>query len=155
MPFFLQIGSSGFADELDDMAQQLHNPSKGDFRASYLRVMAVIDDIIAGQDLNDSAKLTVAQALIAQAAVEYRAGVVDGEITDLQEYQDARGFLQIAETFVAQCEESRRRDSLLEQFQSAKVLWPDLNLEGALTEDAARLSLLADQLAATGELASP
>ena len=97
----------------------------------------------------------MAQALIAQAAVEYRAGVVDGEITDLQEYQDARGFLQIAETFVAQCEESRRRDSLLEQFQSAKVLWPDLNLEGALTEDAARLSLLADQLAATGELASP
>lgn len=155
LPFFLQIGSSGFADELDDMAQQLHNPSKGDFRASYLRVMAVIDDIIAGQDLNDSAKLTVAQALIAQAAVEYRAGVVDGEITDLQEYQDARGFLQIAETFVAQCEESRRRDSLLEQFQSAKVLWPDLNLEGALIEDAARLSLLADQLAATGELASP
>lgn len=155
LPFFLRIGSSGFADELDDMSQQLHHPRKGDFHAPYLRVMAAIDNIIAGQNLNDSAKLKVAQALIAQAAVEYRAGVVDGEVADLQEYQDARGFLQIAEKFVARCAESRQRDRLLEQFQSTKVLWPDLNPEGTLTADVTALSLLSDQLAATAELASP
>ena len=155
LPFFLRIGSSGFADELNDMSQQLHNPRKGDFHASYLRVMATIDNIIAGQNLNDSAKLMVAQALIAQAAVEYRAGVVNGEVADLQEYQDARGFLQIAETFVARCAESRRRDRCLNSSNPTKVLWPDLNPEGTLTADVTTLSLLSDQLAATAELASP
>ena len=115
--------------------------------------MAVIDDIIAGQDLNDSAKLTVAQALIAQAAVEYRAGVVDGEITDLQEYQDARGFLQIAETF-AQCEESRRRDSLLEQFQSAKVCGPT-STRGRTNRRRGEVIAAGGPACGDGELASP
>ena len=71
-----------------------------------------------------------------------------------QEYQDARGFLQIAEKFVTQCAESPQRDTLLEQFQSTKVLWPNLNPEGTLTADMTTLMLL-DQLAATAELASP
>jgi hypothetical protein len=155
LPFFRQIGSAGFADELDAMSQQLHSANKADFLTSYLRVMAVINGIIADQGLDDAAKLRVARALIAQADIEYRAGVVDDEIADLQEYQDARGFLQIAEKFVVQCAGSARRGRLLDQFQFAKVLWPDLNPEMPILGGPATLSALIGQLEAAAELASP
>jgi hypothetical protein len=154
LPFFRQIGSAGFADELDAMSQQLHSANKADFLTSYLRVMAVINGIIADQGLDDAAKLRVARALIAQADIEYRAGVVDDEIADLQEYQDARGFLQIAETFVVQCAGSAQRGRLLDQFQSAKALWPDLNPEVPILGDPATLSALIGQLEAAAQLAS-
>jgi hypothetical protein len=97
----------------------------------------------------------VARALIAQADIEYRAGVVDDEIADLQEYQDARGFLQIAEKFVVQCAGSARRGRLLDQLQFAKGLWPDLNPEMPILGDPATLSALIGQLEAAAELASP
>ena len=155
LPFFHRIGSSGFADELDTMSRQFHNPRQANFHASYQRVMTVIDDITAAQDLDDAAKFWVARTLIEQAAVEYRAGVVEGEIADLQEYQDARGFLQIAEKFVTQCAGSPQRDTLLEQFQSAKVLWPNLNPKGAIPADMTTLMLLIGQLTTAAELASP
>jgi hypothetical protein len=155
LPFFRQIGSAGFADELDAMSQQFHSANKADFPTSYLRVMAVINGIVADQGLDDAAKLRVARALIAQADIEYRAGVVDDEIADLQEYQDARGFLQIAETFVVQCAGSAQRGRLLDQFQSAKALWPDLNPEVPILGDPATLSALIGQLEAAAQLASP
>ena len=155
LPFFRQIGSAGFADELDAMSQQFHSANKADFPTSYLRVMAVINGIVADQGLDDAAKLRVARALIAQADIEYRTGVVDDEIADLQEYQDARGFLQIAETFVVQCAGSAQRGRLLDQFQSAKALWPDLNPEVPILGRAATLSALIGQLEAAAQLASP
>ena len=154
LPFFRQIGSAGFADELDAMSQQLHSANKADFLSSYLRVMTVMNGIVADQGLDDAAKLRVARALIAQADIEYRAGVVDDEIADLQEYQDARGFLQIAETFVVQCAGSAQRGRLLDQFQSAKALWPDLNPEVPILGDPATLSALIGQLEAAAQLAS-
>ncbi len=155
LPFLRRIGSAGFADELDAMSQQFHNANKADFPASYLRVMAVINGIVADQGLDDAAKLKVARGLIAQADIEYRAGVVDREIADLQEYQDARGFLQIAEKFVVQCAGSALRDRLLEQLQSAKALWPDLNPGLPIPGDPATLPALIGQLEAAAELASP
>ena len=154
LPFFRQIGSAGFADELDAMSQQLHSANKADFLTSYLRVMTVMNGIVADQGLDDAAKLRVARALIAQADIEYRAGVVDDEIADLQEYQDARGFLQIAETFVVQCAGSAQRGRLLDQFQSAKALWPDLNPEVPILGGPATLSALIGQLEAAAQLAS-
>ena len=155
LPFFRQIGSAGFADELDAMSQQFHSANKGDFLTSYLRVMAVINAIVADQGLDDAAKLRVARALIAQADIEYRAGVVGGEIADLQEYQDARGFLHVAETFVAQCAGSKQRDRLLDLLQSAKSLWPSLNPKGTIPGDMQTLTLLTGQLDAAAQLASP
>jgi hypothetical protein len=155
LPFFRQIGSAGFADELDAMSQQFHSANKADFLTSYLRVMTVMNGIVADQGLDDAAKLRVARALIAQADIEYRAGVVGGEIADLQEYQDARGFLHVAETFVAQCAGSKQRDRLLDLLQSAKSLWPSLNPKGTIPGDMQTLTLLTGQLDAAAQLASP
>jgi hypothetical protein len=83
------------------MSGQFTASSTAEFQVSYQAAMAAIDLIIAGVELTDADRLRVAQALIEQALTEYRAGVIAGEVADLQEYQDARGFVEVAEIFVA------------------------------------------------------
>ena len=72
----------------------------------------------------------VAFALVSQAAVEYAVGVAeDGRVTDLQEYQDAYGFVTIAEGEVVgdAAEISGAKNSELAQaFAVALRLWPTL-----------------------------
>ena len=51
--------------------------------------------------LNEQRLQRVAFELVSQAVVEYAVGVAeDGRITDLQEYQDAYGFMTIAKSKV-------------------------------------------------------
>ncbi len=86
----------------------------------------------------------MALALIEQALIEYRAGVIAGEIADIQEYQDARGFLEVAETFVANNQDDDQRGSLLATIQAAKMLWPSLNPQQPLgADDSALVTVLA------------
>ncbi|RPG29376.1 MAG: hypothetical protein CBE03_012590, partial [Gammaproteobacteria bacterium TMED243] len=79
LPFFRQIGSAGFADELDAMSQQFHSANKADFLTSYLRVMTVMNGIVADQGLDDAAKLRVAPAPVAPAPIEEPARGGGGE----------------------------------------------------------------------------
>ena len=102
------------------MSGQFTSSSKGDFRQSYQQVMNAIDDIVASVELADSDRLRVANSLIERALIEYRAGVIDGEIADLQEYQDARGFIEIAARFIAKIQNDPQRTALLANIQTAK-----------------------------------
>ena len=143
-PFFLAVGSQGFAAELEAMSGQFTASSTAEFQVSYQAAMAAIDLIIAGVELTDADRLRVALALIEQALIEYRAGVIAGEIADLQEYQDARGFLEVAETFVANNQDDDQRGSLLATIQAAKMLWPSLNPQQPLgADDSALVTVLA------------
>lgn len=143
-PFFLAVGSQGFAAELEAMSGQFTASSTAEFQVSYQAAMAAIDLLIAGVELADADRLRVAQALIEQALIEYRAGVIAGEIADLQEYQDARGFLEVAETFVANNQDDDQRGSLLATIQAAKMLWPSLNPQQPLgADDSALVTVLA------------
>ena len=143
-PFFLAVGSQGFAAELEAMSGQFAASSTAEFQVSYQGVMAAIDLIIAGVELTDADRLRVALALIEQALIEYRAGVIAGEIADIQEYQDARGFLEVAETFVANNQDDDQRGSLLATIQAAKMLWPSLNPQQPLgADDSALVTVLA------------
>jgi hypothetical protein len=67
---------------------------------------------------------------------------------DLQEYQDARGFVQIAEKFIQRCEASIAREALLMQVAAAKQLWPSLNPQEPLNADAEPLVAIGNRLEA-------
>lgn len=145
VPFFYAVGSPGFAEELEAMSGQFTSSSKGDFRQSYQQVMNAIDAIVASLELADADRLKVAYALIEQALIEYRAGVSDGEIADLQEYQDARGFIEIAARFVAKIQNDQHRAALLGNIQAAKKLWPNLDPRQPINGDeSALVALLAE-----------
>ncbi len=151
VPFFEAVSSPGFAAELEAMSGQFTSSSKGDFRQSYQQVMNAIDDIVASVELADSDRRRVANSLIEQALIEYRAGVIDGEIADLQEYQDARGFIEIAARFIAKIQNDPQRTALLANIQTAKKLWPDLDPKQTISGDeSALVAVLAELQANAG-----
>ena len=151
-PFFVAVGSQGFAAELEAMSGQFTASSTAEFQVSYQAVMSAIDLIIAGVELTDADRLHVAQALIERALIEYRAGVIAGEIADLQEYQDARGFVEVAQALVANNQYDDQRDSLLAKIQTAKTLWPSLNPQQPLgADDSALVAVLAALQATQGK----
>lgn len=150
-PFFDAVSSPGFAAELEAMSGQFTSSSKGDFSQSYQQVMNAIDDIVASVGLADSDRLRVANSLIEQALIEYRAGVIDGEIADLQEYQDARGFIEIAARFIAKIQNDPQCIALLANIQAAKKLWPDLDPDQTINGDeSALVAVLAELQAIAG-----
>ncbi|MBL6709200.1 MAG: hypothetical protein ISP99_07630 [Pseudomonadales bacterium] len=151
LPFFDAVSSPGFAEELEAMSGQFTSSSKTDFRQSYQQVMNAVDDIVARVELTDSDRLRVANSLIEQALIEYRAGVSDGEIADLQEYQDARGFIEIAARFISKIQNDPQRSALLANIQTAKKLWPDLDPKETISgEESALEAVLADLQAIEG-----
>jgi hypothetical protein len=153
-PFLAALGSQGFAAELETMSGQFLASSLAEFQVSYQAVMSAIDRIVASVELTDADRLRVAQALIEQALIEYRAGVIAGEIADLQEYQDARGFVEVAETFVANNHADDQRNKLLTKIQAAKILWPSLNPQQSLDADDSALITVIEALRATQDKGS-
>ena len=55
--------------------------------------------------------------LLSQALTEFEVGVRDGVVTDLQEYQDARGFTEIAGDIASDL------GSIARGIERAKTLW--------------------------------
>ena len=150
-PFFRATNSPGFASELEAMSGQFHAGSKKDFRRAYEDVMSTIADVVDAQNLSAGAKLRVIGALVDQANVEYQAGVQDGAIVDLQEYQDARGFVEIAHELLAkdsrfQGAASGQTNELLVQIRTVKMLWPSLKPSGEILGDGHELALLSATL---------
>lgn len=89
-----------FADKLAALANAVESGA-GDpvVDAAFAEVSAALDaaaDTVAG---SDHAKLRAIAELAGMAAEEYGEGVVDGKLVELHEYQDAWGFLQVAQAY--------------------------------------------------------
>lgn len=149
VPYFRATNTQGFAPALEAMSAHFQSGSLSKFRRSYLETMDQINEISNEQGLSSANELMVAKALIDQALIEYRVGVIDGEILDLQEYQDARGFLAIAKGVIEQAAKGKDREFLLEQVEAAQLLWPSLDPKGRLRVGDTALASLADSLAET------
>lgn len=156
MPFMAATNSAGFARELQAMSSAFHADSAADFRRAYVEVMGVIDAIVRAQGLNSQGLLQVAVRLVEQAAVEFQAGVKAGGIVDLQEYQDARGFVEIAEVRLRDkaavgdslANESGQQARVSAQLAATKNLWPSLVPKDEMLGDGAELRSLAKTLGA-------
>jgi len=90
-------GVAPFEDDLKALAQRvLKHDAKG-MEADYRRVLAKIDAAAARVDpakRNSPAYVaTVTTRLMRKAAAEYAESIENGRITEVHEYQDARGFL--------------------------------------------------------------
>lgn len=147
LPYFVAIKSPGFADDLERMSVRFGPNTIEAFRQSFARVMQTIDSIVVDLNLTDLDKLEVARRLVLQASQEYSVGVNKGLITDLQEYQDARGFFHIAEGFVSQTSVAQR-DELLRRIKAASALWPNLNPEAEIAVNSELLAELNEGLEA-------
>jgi hypothetical protein len=132
-PLFKKINSIGFADELQRMATHLKDEEIEEFRSVYLEVVSAIKAIYPLMALTVAQELEISVGLLEQAHLEYAVGVLDGDVLDLQEYQDAWGFTNIAEERLRSLEgktqsqlAQRELHNLKTYFANAYQLWPSL-----------------------------
>lgn len=132
LPGLAQFDVPGFAAELGAFADVLAAGEQGRalFRSRYAQLMQTMNAIEDRLPLGVRQQQQVAFALVSQAAVEYAVGVAeDGRVTDLQEYQDAYGFVTIAKGKViddAAAILGAGNAELGQAFAAALRLWPTL-----------------------------
>ena len=96
LPYFKAIESRGFSEELSRLSNLFDTNNTVNFPAAYSATKQRIDRHFDELPLTDDGMRVIVFKLLSQALVEFEVGVLDGVVTDLQEYQDARGFAEIA-----------------------------------------------------------
>lgn len=151
---FAERGASGFADELERLADAVEGESsQGDAQQAYEALLRRIDEAERlGGTANGALDAAVIRGLLTTAAEEYAIGVRNGTVVDAHEYQDAWGFTQVAleraRLASAANPDVAEWTALVEQLESLTPLWPDLAQSGPVNGDAARfepvLAVLSD-----------
>jgi len=147
VPAFNARGCDGFANDLESLtAAVTARAAQEEVAAIYEGLTASIARCEQSASTNDPAVLAkVIENLLRTAGVEYQIGVIDGVIDNLHEYQDAWGFTQVANAWArsAAFADSASAAAVAAQLQDIiaglEGLWPSLNPEGGVDEDAARL----------------
>ena len=96
LPYFRATESRGFSEELSRLANLFDTNNTVNFPAAYSATKQRIDRHFDELPLTDDGKRVIVFKLLSQALVEFEVGVLDRVVKDLQEYQDARGFIEIA-----------------------------------------------------------
>ncbi len=148
---FLARRVDGFADELQSFSDSVERGKKKHVNAKYEELVEAVQQSHSRITLTTEELFTLINRLIRQAATEYAVGIIDGKVDNVHEYQDARGFTEIAIQWAnSHLEKSFLKKSeilvtglLLNELESALVMWPELVPSGDVSFDASRLFGLA------------
>ncbi len=135
VPTFEARGCPGFTNELSALALAIEE------RHSLMSVMSVFESLDraiercerVANHLEPNEILAVIENLMQHARFEYNLGIVNGQMQNLHEYQDAWGFTQVAASYVdsskfkvaVQSEELVTHLNSL--FEKLRPLWPSLD----------------------------
>lgn len=146
-PAFKKRGCPGFADGLGELTasvkgrQAAHAVSE-----TYNTLLEAINRCETTASVADpKVAAKIIENLLRTAAVEYKIGVIDGEINNLHEYQDAWGFTQVAQewaqsaAFKSSAQAKDMTTKMQEVIARQQSLWPSLNPDGSIDGDAAQL----------------
>jgi len=135
IPTFKAKGSSGFASELEELALAVEDEK--DFNLISIKYKNLTDAITVNESyikkstesLNERISLVV--SLLEVAAEEYAIGIVNGNVKNKFEYQDALGFTAIAKNILTNSvatnkEEVIKKDKVLLILDGLFYLWPSL-----------------------------
>lgn len=135
VPAFKTRNVAGFAAELTTLSNSVNsNLPRAEIEAAYANVIAAIDKAslaVAEESKTAQQQLYWAGSLLQVAAQEYDIGIVDGEVSDILEYQDAYGFTKtckkIVANIVASDEKTKKALATIQQsLDSLDTLWPEL-----------------------------
>ena len=85
-----------FASELSTFSNSVVSGNKKAIEQDYLTLVDAIKGSQGSLELTVGELLKLVNRLISQAAREYAVGIIDGQVNNVHEYQDARGFIEIA-----------------------------------------------------------
>lgn len=145
IPTFESKKSTGFAIELQDLAAAVEGEK--DFKFISSKYQNLSDAIAINEDyIDDSSKLinkriVLVSSLLEIAAEEYAIGIVNGNVENKFEYQDALGFTIIAKNILKETatyneEEEIKKKKVLEIIENLSNLWPSLVPTGIIDGDA-------------------
>ena len=89
-------GLAGFASELSTFSNSVISGDKDAIEQDYVTLVDVVKRSHGSIELSTRELLELINRLISQAAREYAVGIIDGQVDNVHEYQDARGFIEIA-----------------------------------------------------------
>ena len=89
-------GLSGFASELNAFSNSVNSGNKNAIEQDYVTLVDAVKRSYDSVDLSTRELFELINRLISQAAREYAVGIIDGQVDNVHEYQDARGFIEIA-----------------------------------------------------------
>lgn len=146
-PAFAARGCSGFGAQLSGLSNAVSERAElAVVTSAYERVVDGIAACESDAATNDPAVIAkVIENLLRTAGVEYQVGVIDGEIDNLHEYQDAWGFTQIADVwarssaFSSPAAATAVAAQLQDVIAGLHPLWPSLDPQGGIDGKAAAL----------------
>ena len=126
-------GVAGFAAELEAHAAAVASRDEAAVLGAYETLLAAIASTEEVVDASPSLAGAVVVGLLREAAREYGIGVVDGQLENAHEYQDAYGFTQVALALAlrqhAEAPPSGDREvfrQVVREIQALQDLWPAL-----------------------------
>ena len=144
IPTFEAKGTAGFAAELESLALSVENEeSISTIENNYQNLFDAIDNnqqFVADVNKSIDGKITLVVSLLEIAAEEYAVGIIEGEVKNKFEYQDALGFTEVAKNILKniQTDDMSEKDRLakvISIIDSLSILWPQLVPTGNIDGD--------------------
>lgn len=144
IPTFEAKGTKGFAAELEGLALSVENEeSVSTIENNYQILFDAIDNnqqFVADVNKSIDGKITLVVSLLEIAAEEYAVGIIEGEVKNKFEYQDALGFTEVAKNILKniQTDDTSEKDRLAKAISiidSLSILWPQLVPTGNIDGD--------------------
>ena len=144
IPTFEAKGTAGFAAELEGLALSVENEeSISTIENNYQNLFDAIDNnqqFVADVNKSIDGKITLVVSLLEIAAEEYAVGIIEGEVKNKFEYQDALGFTEVAKNILKNIQtddmsEKERLAKAISIIDSLSILWPQLVPTGNIDGD--------------------
>lgn len=158
-PAFSLRGARGFAVELSNLSDAVEGElGNKAVTIAYVKLIAAIAEselAVKKQSLAPAKKMKLVSELLRVAGEEYAIAVVDGEMQNAHEYQDALGFTTIAIAIVSGISDSeasvkQAKEEALKQLALLKPYWPSLIPPETLSTSASGIYVAAAKIELAG-----
>ena len=148
IPTFEAKNANGFASELAVLALSVENNEELSVVSKnykiLLRAIKKNENYVESKSNIFENKVLLVKSLLEIAAEEYAIGIVDGDIANKFEYQDALGFTTVAKNILKNANllnppEDLKRDKIIGIIESLSPLWPSLVPTEKINGDAVKI----------------
>ena len=145
IPTFKAKNSKGFTVELENLATAVEGEKDFIFISSKYKnlsdAITVNENYIEDSSKSLTKRIILVRSLLKIAADEYAVGIVNGEVKNKFEYQDALGFTIVAENILKNTttqskDEEIKKNKVLKIIENLFDLWPSLVPTGIVDGDA-------------------
>ena len=148
IPTFEAKKAKGFATELANLALSVE--SNEDFKIIskkyeiLLNAISQNEKIVSDENNTFNEKISLTNALLEIAAEEYAIGIINGNVENKFEYQDALGFTTIAKNILEETNslnslQVSKKNKALGMINDLSSLWPSLVPTGKIKGDAKKI----------------